>query len=366
VVPRIQGGGVGVGLVGDEHLEAVAGVVGEAQLVRRAGVGPLAAADRPGPNRPALAGKVQAGKLRDPRATAPATMLVKGRHPAAVIAVAGGGWDCQDRGLDVGLDREPDRERELAADDVVHEGVGGAGGVGADQDRLGSGLLRQGQQGHRQHTNMVSRGVGAGVARPQDPRQRLPGPIAAVQPGTQRVEPEAVLERAGRALLVAVGLQQGRVNIDAQRPHRPSARRPRPLAGPRHRRPQRRHPFGVGSNLVDNPPRGRRRADPPEQPRLVPQARQVAHTVAPIGKHDDQIPQDRAAVIGVTAARAGKATVGAAAKLAGQPEPVGQLGQQHHPGMAADAVRVGGGFESRAGVGSLHRQGDPPGRECDS
>jgi hypothetical protein len=117
---------------------------------------------------------------------------------------------------------------------------------------------------------------------------------------------------------------------------------------------------------VDDPPGGRRGADPPEQPRLIAQDRQVAHTVAAIGQHDDQVPQDRAAVIGVTAAGAGKATVGAAAKLAGQAQPVGQLGQQHHPGVAADTVRVGGGFEHGAGVGSLHRQGDPPGRECDS
>jgi hypothetical protein len=111
---------------------------------------------------------------------------------------------------------------------------------------------------------------------------------------------------------------------------------------------------------VDNPPRGRRRADPAEQSCLVAQAGQVAQGIAPVGEHDDQVAQDRAAVVGVAATRAGKATVGAAAKLAGQAQPVGQLGQQHHPGVATDAVGVGGDFESGAGVGSLHRQGDPP------
>jgi hypothetical protein len=262
--------------------------------------------------------------------------------------------------LDVGLQREPDRKPQLAADDVVHEGVGGAGGVGPDQDGAGPGCLRQGQQRHRQHVDVISRGVGAGVARPQDPRQRLPGPIATVQPRPQRVKPEAVLERARRALLVGMGVQQGRVKIDAQQPRRGRARRPRPLAGPRHPRPQRRHPFGVASNLVDNPPRGRCRADPPEQSCLVAQAGQVAEAVAPVGQHHHQVTQDRTAVVGMATARAGKATVGAAAKLAGQAEPVGQLGQQHHPGVATDAVGVGGDFESGAGIGSLHRQGDPP------
>jgi hypothetical protein len=44
--------------------------------------------------------------------------------------------------------------------------------------------------------------------------------------------------------------------------------------------------------------------------------------------------------------------VGTAAELEGEAEPVGQLGQQHHPGVAAQAVRVGSGFEPGAGVGS--------------
>jgi hypothetical protein len=49
-VPQLQASQVGIGLVGDEHLEAVAVVVGEAQL--RAGVGVLAAAQHAGGGRP--------------------------------------------------------------------------------------------------------------------------------------------------------------------------------------------------------------------------------------------------------------------------------------------------------------------------
>jgi len=51
-VPQLQGAQVRVGLVGDKDLEAVAVVVGEAQL--GAGVGVLAAADCPGAFRPGV------------------------------------------------------------------------------------------------------------------------------------------------------------------------------------------------------------------------------------------------------------------------------------------------------------------------
>src|SRR4029453_2701761 len=51
-VPQLQGGEVAVGLVGYKDLEAVAVVVGEAQL--GAGVGVLTAADHPGARRPGV------------------------------------------------------------------------------------------------------------------------------------------------------------------------------------------------------------------------------------------------------------------------------------------------------------------------
>jgi hypothetical protein len=128
-----------------------------------------------------------------------------------------------------------------------------------------------------------------------------------------------------------MGVQQGRVKVQPQRPRRRSTRRPRPRPDPRHPRPQPRHPPGIGSDLPHDPPRGRRRPDPPKQPRLLPQARQVTHAVAPVGQHDDQVTQHRTTVVGMATARADKAEVGAAAKLTGQAQPVGQLGQQHHP-----------------------------------
>jgi hypothetical protein len=118
-----------VGLVGDEDLEAVAGLVGEGQLVPGARVGPLAAADRPGALWPARTGKIQRGKLGDPGAPAGSAIGIQGRLPRLL----GQG---QDRLLDALVAVEPDRELQLAADQFADDGVGRASGVAADQDRL--------------------------------------------------------------------------------------------------------------------------------------------------------------------------------------------------------------------------------------
>jgi hypothetical protein len=119
-VARLQHDRVGVGLVGDERLEAVPRRVGEAHLVRRAGVGPLAAADRASARRPAR--KVQARKLSDPRAAAPVAVGVCGWPPV--------GLPHRKDGLADPLGEvEPDREVQAAADDLLHQGMGGARGV---------------------------------------------------------------------------------------------------------------------------------------------------------------------------------------------------------------------------------------------
>jgi hypothetical protein len=91
------------------------------------------------------------------------------------------------------------------------------------------------------------------------------------------------------------------VKVDAQRPCRGRARRPRPRTDPRPRRPQRRHPSGVGSDLPEDPPRSRRRADPAEQPPPDRAGRPGRSHSYPIGQHDDQVTQCRAAVVGMAA-----------------------------------------------------------------
>jgi hypothetical protein len=183
-----------------------------------------------------------------------------------------------------------------------------------------AGGLGQGQQGHRQHLHMVGCGVGPGIAGPQDHGQRLAGAIAAVQPATKRVKPVALLVGRRRALLVGVRLDKGRVHVQQQRPHRCRTQRPGALADPGQRRPQPADPPRVGGQLLGkDPPGGRGRADPAEQLRLVPQAGQVADAVTTVGEHDHQVAQYLTAVISAST----HAEVGAAAKLTGQPQPVG-------------------------------------------
>ena len=150
-------------------------------------------------------------------------------------------------------------------------------------------------QGEVDQLDQVIGGAGGGVARPQQAGQRLPGRLAAVQVGQQRVEPEGVLVGARRALLgVAVGQHQGRVGVDDQQLERRGGRRRprrgrghgpgRPAAGPARR---------VAGRALDHPPGGRGRGHRAEQLRLVAQHRQVAQAVAAIGQHHRQIPQHR-------------------------------------------------------------------------
>ena len=175
-----------------------------------------------------MAAKAQNGRLRSPLALAVrmrSSTLVQGGLPCLL----GQG---QDRGLDALVAVEPDREPQLAAGQFVDEGMGGAGGIGPHQGRPAPHWLGQPKQRHPQHGQMIGCGVGAGVAGPQDGSQRLAGAIAAVQPAAQRVEPEALLVGRRRALLVGVRVDQGRVNVQDQRPCRGRAQRPGLLANP--------------------------------------------------------------------------------------------------------------------------------------
>jgi hypothetical protein len=70
--------------------------------------------------------------------------------------------------------------------------------------------------------------------------------------------------------------------------------------------------------LGDDAPGGCGRADLTEQLRLVAERGQVADAVAAVGEHDHQVAQHLTAVISAST----HAAVGAAAKLAGQAQPV--------------------------------------------
>jgi len=124
-VPDFQAGELAAAGVGEERGEPVPADIGEPQL--RAGVRPFPADDQPRSFRPG--GQVDAaGDLGDLRAVAGLPVDVVGGSP-------GPGRDPEDRVLDGLVDGEPEGERAAPLPDGGGERVGGARGVGADQDR---------------------------------------------------------------------------------------------------------------------------------------------------------------------------------------------------------------------------------------
>jgi hypothetical protein len=149
-------------------------------------MGAFLAADRPGARRPG--GQVQPpGGLGDPGAIPPAAVGVDRWHPCRR-------GQAEDGLTDVGVDGQPDREPQPALVEVPDELAGGAGAVAAYQDPAAA-PRPGGNLGQRelQDGNLVGRVVGAGVARTQDPGQRLATPVAPVQVAGQRVEPKVCL-----------------------------------------------------------------------------------------------------------------------------------------------------------------------------
>jgi hypothetical protein len=143
--------------------------------------------------------------------------------------------------------------------------MGGAAGVGPDQQRLitcGAGQLRQRQV---DDLDVVLAAVGAGVARPQDAGQGLAGAITTVQIAHQRVEPEATLVGPGRTLLVGVRVHQRAIHIHHQRAIDVRAHPPRCRPGVSTGRAQAGQPVGITSDLLDDPPRCWRGGDRAEQ-----------------------------------------------------------------------------------------------------
>jgi hypothetical protein len=154
--------------------------------------------------------------------------------------------------------------------------MGGAAGVGADQQRLVAGGLGELREGQVDHLDVVGGGVGAGVARPQDAGQGLAGAIAAVQEGDQRVEAEAALVGPSRALLVGVGVQQRAVHIHHQQALDVRAHPPGRCSGVGTPSAQAGKPVGVAGDLLNHPPRRWRGGNRAEQPWLVAQDGKIA------------------------------------------------------------------------------------------
>jgi hypothetical protein len=118
--------------------------------------------------------------------------------------------------LDVVGEGEPDRVGEPAAWSAQpgEELVGAAAGVGADQHLMTTvaGQLSQGEAGGG---DVVVRGVGAGVSRPQHDGQWLAGAaFSVIGEDCHRVEAEGFLPGRSCLLLVGVGYEDGGVDVE--------------------------------------------------------------------------------------------------------------------------------------------------------
>jgi hypothetical protein len=182
------------------------------------------------------------------------------------------------------------------------------GAIDADQHVLAR-PAPAGQLGQRgaQHGDVVDDGVRAGVARPQQERQGLPGALLpVVEERPQWVEDEAALERRCGGLLRRVRAHQGGVHIDHHRPRgvrvvvggipagqRPGGRpRGRPRRGDRGQRGR-----GVGGERVDQPGHRRIRGDRAERLRGGPQLRQIGQGVPADRQVHRQIHQHLARIV---------------------------------------------------------------------
>jgi hypothetical protein len=155
-VPQLQGGDVGVGLVGEEDLEAVPVVVSEPQL--GTGMGVLPTADRPGAWRPGV--QVDpAGQLTNLGAVARLAVGVDRGRPGRF----GLG---QDRLADMGVERHPNRESDAPLAQVPGQPGAGPGAVARDQDGLVPSGSRQLLQRQIDQLDQIIGGTGGGVAWP--------------------------------------------------------------------------------------------------------------------------------------------------------------------------------------------------------
>jgi len=233
------------------------------------------------------------------------------------------------------------------------------GRVAAHDDLLvGHRRARQLPERGFEHGGVVARGVGSRVAGPQQTGERHSARSArAVEVAEQRMEAEAALVVAGRAVLVRMRADERRVDVDHERPGRARAEREGALPGAGAGAPQRTEQVAVGDR-VDCPPRRGVGGHRPEERALVAQRAQVAEGIAAVGQHDRQVAHHPAGVVG----RAALAQLTeSAGQGRGQPEPIGRFGQQRSAGVC-DRVLVsvrGHRHSDRAAI-ALHLQGDPP------
>jgi hypothetical protein len=154
-----------------------------------------------------------------------------------------------------------------------------------------------------------------------------------------------------------VRIQQRAVHVDHQQPVGVRTGPPRRRSGVGACRAQPGKPVGIASDLLHHPPRRRRGGDRAKQRWLLAQHGQIAQAVAAVGQHHRKVPQHLTPSMAVPAGLGATRPPG---KRPGQPEPVGQLHQQRHPGMSGDPIAVAGDLKAWTWADSLHPQGALP------
>ena len=335
---QLQGGDVGVGLIGDEGGVAIALRVKDLEL--RAGVGALPAHDQPRALGPG--GEIDVlAQLGDPGALAHLASGVDRALPCRLGRL-------QDRLAHPLVDLVADREADAGVAAILREGVGAPTDVGAYEDLAVEVLGRQLLERHLQHLEVIGGGVGAGVAGPQQAGQRLAGLVEVAE---QRVEAEASLVVARRPLLLGGGAEQG--GVDAERDRLgPGAGVP---GNPACAGPYASNRFQQARvDRLDRPVGCPLGGDRPEERLLVAQHAEVGDAVPAIGDRDDQVAQDDAGIVGGATFSGGRHRRG---KPGCESEPISQLDQQASPGMRDDPFGVRPDFYGLARRLCLHLPG---------
>jgi hypothetical protein len=335
---------VGVGLVGQDTLEAVAVVVGERQLC--AGMRALAPDDHPRPGWPPrqIQGRCDLGDL-------PVLTLAAVARKRCDPRVLG---DVEDRGANRVSQLVADRVAQPMLETEVQQLMRRARRVRTHQDldRLDQ-LSRDLRERVLDDRDVIAGGVRARVAGAQDRSERLAGFVAV---GHQRVKAVAALVVAGSALLLRMTAHQGRVDLDRDPLGRPR-QLPDMLArtgmriGERVKQPRRRR------DPVHNAKRGRVRRDRPEQRVLVTQRADVGEAVSAVGEHHREI-ADHAA--GIVPGPARLQALQAHRQRLREPTLIGDLRKQRAARVRYEPFSVRRDFYRDVAAIALHPQGDPP------
>lgn len=141
--------------------------------------------------------------------------------------------------------------------------------------------------------DLICSGIRARVAGAQHPSERFAGLIAVRE---QRVKAVAALERAGRALLVRMGCQQRRVDLDRDSLWC-SRELPDVLARTSMRSGQPVQQPGRGRDLIDDSKRGRVRRYRPEQRVLIAHRAHVGEAVSAVSEHHREVTDHAARIV---------------------------------------------------------------------